>query len=209
MWAALAAPWQACLEEAWAAYRAGSVPIGAAIADASGAVVARGRNQVFEAWSGGRAIAGNRLAHAEMNALNLLDPATVDPGQCVLYTTTEPCPLCSGALRMVGIGRVAYASADSGSGGLALFDATHFMRRGRPVVSGPHDTALETLIVALHVAFALAPERREEYAWLLAAREETRPEGAALGRQLAENGLLGELVMGGAGAEEMVGRVMG
>ena len=209
MWATLAEPWRVCLEEAWAAYLAGSVPIGAAIADEAGRVVARGRNQVFELWSGGRAIAGNRLAHAETNALNVLDPASVDPRRCTLYTTTEPCPLCCGALRMVGIGRVAYASADSGSGGLALFDATAFMRRGQPEVEGPQDARLETLIVALHVAFALAPERREEYAWLIAAREETRPEGVALGRRLAEGGVLVELRERGVGVEEMVGRVMG
>jgi tRNA(adenine34) deaminase len=36
MWADLPAPWQACLEEAWAAYRAGSVPIGAVVTDGRG-----------------------------------------------------------------------------------------------------------------------------------------------------------------------------
>jgi tRNA(Arg) A34 adenosine deaminase TadA len=207
MWSALAEPWRVCLEEAWAAYAAGSVPIGSAIADDTGRIVARGRNRAFEPWAGGREIAGNRLAHAEMNALNLLDPASVDPGRCTLYTTTEPCPLCTGAIRMVGIGHVAYASADSGSGGLTLFAATPFMQRGQPTLTGPQDKRLETLIVALHVAFALAPARRAEYTWLIAARSETQPLGVDLGRRLDETGLLRNLHQQGATGAQMVEQI--
>jgi len=48
LWEALTVPWRACLEEAWAAYRAGSLPIGAAIADPAGSVIARGRNRIHE-----------------------------------------------------------------------------------------------------------------------------------------------------------------
>lgn len=207
MWSTLAEPWRVCLEEAWAAYVAGSVPIGAAIADEAGQIVARGRNRAFEPWVGGREIAGNRLAHAEMNALNLLDPARVNPGRCTLYTTTEPCPLCTGAIRMVGVGHVAYATADSGSGGLALFAATPFMQRGQPTLSGPGDERLEALIVALHVAFALAPERRAEYTWLIAARSKSCPHGADLGRRLHDTGLLRDLHHRRATAAEMVDHV--
>ena len=47
MWQSLSQPWRACLEEAWTAYRAGSVPIGAAITDGAGRVVARGRNRIY------------------------------------------------------------------------------------------------------------------------------------------------------------------
>lgn len=206
-WAELAEPWQTCLEEAWAAYRAGSVPIGAAVADGAGRTVARGRNVAFEPWAGGRRIAGNRLAHAELNALNLLDPGAAEPATCTPYTTTEPCPLCCGALRMVGIGRVEYASADSGSGGVALFDATPFMRRGRPEPIGPQDRGLDVLIVALHVAFALTPARRADYAWLVAAREETQPDGVALGRRLAEAGTPEALRAADADAATVVARV--
>jgi hypothetical protein len=99
---------------------------------------------------------------------------------------------------MVGIGHVAYASADSGSGGLTLFATPPFMQRGQPTLTGPQDKRLETLIVALHVAFALAPARRAEYTWLIAARSETQPLGVDLGRRLDETGLLRNLHQEGA-----------
>ena len=72
-WESLAAPWQCCLEEAWAAYGAGSIPIGAAITDQQGRILARGRNRIFEETAPGKLLCGHRLAHAEMNALIALD----------------------------------------------------------------------------------------------------------------------------------------
>jgi len=47
LWEGLDLPWQACVAEAWAAFCAGSLPIGAVIADAQGAIFARGRNRIF------------------------------------------------------------------------------------------------------------------------------------------------------------------
>lgn len=40
--------WRAVLELAWEAYLAGTIPVGAVVADADGRVVARGRNRIFE-----------------------------------------------------------------------------------------------------------------------------------------------------------------
>ena len=57
IWATLADPWRVCLEEAWTAYCAGSVPIGACITDATGSVLARGRNRIFEPPAGGDCLA--------------------------------------------------------------------------------------------------------------------------------------------------------
>src|SRR4051794_12741046 len=97
LWETLTPPWQACLEEAWAAYYAGSVPIGAVITDTAGQILARGRNRMGEQDAQGNTLYGHRLAHAEVNALLALDHTAVDPAACVLYSTTEPCPLCTGA----------------------------------------------------------------------------------------------------------------
>ena len=36
-----------CLSLAWEAYGAGTIPVGAALVDAEGAVVAEGRNRVY------------------------------------------------------------------------------------------------------------------------------------------------------------------
>jgi hypothetical protein len=40
VWHDLTPPWQSCIEEAWIAYCMGSLPIGTALTDASGKVVA-------------------------------------------------------------------------------------------------------------------------------------------------------------------------
>lgn len=41
-------PWRACFEGAWDAFVAGTIPVGAAVVAPGGAVVARGRNRIFE-----------------------------------------------------------------------------------------------------------------------------------------------------------------
>lgn len=46
--AQLSAPWRACLEQAWESFCHGSLPIGAAVIDANGQVVALGRNRLSE-----------------------------------------------------------------------------------------------------------------------------------------------------------------
>jgi len=68
-WRTLAFPWQACLEEAWLAYRAGSVPIGAVVTDTSGKILSRGRNRISESIADGGYLYGQTLAHAELNTL--------------------------------------------------------------------------------------------------------------------------------------------
>jgi hypothetical protein len=50
VWEELSEPWRACAEEAWEAYRRGSLPIGAVVTDALGNVLSRGRNRIHERW---------------------------------------------------------------------------------------------------------------------------------------------------------------
>lgn len=192
MWQHLAVPWQACLEEAWVAYRAGSLPIGAVVTDREGRIIARGRNRIFEAGAEGRHIYGHRLAHAEVNALNALDYATVDPTTCVLYTTTEPCPLCTGAIRVTRLRAVHYASHDPAGGSVDLFQANSYMRRSWVRVHGPEDRALEAVIMALHVVRGLERPQNERAAWqcVLEAWAAVVPAGVALGQALYASGEL-------------------
>ena len=189
-WAVLDTPWQSCLEEAWSAYTLGSIPIGAAITDQHGHVVARGRNRIFEASAPVGLLCGQRMAHAEMNALLALAWQDLEPATLVLYSTTEPCALCVGALRMTRIGEVRYAARDSAAGSIALLDATPFMRRGGLRVVGPSDPSLEALIVALHVEFSLRTGHYDRSSWVLATWQETVPRGVALGFDLLQSGLL-------------------
>ncbi len=188
-WASLAEPWQGCLAEAWAAYCAGSLPIGAVVTDAGGRIVARGRNRILEPTAEGSYLHGNLLAHAEMNALNAVDYTQVDRHLCVLWTTTEPCPLCTGAARMIGVQAIQYASRDAAAGSIDLLEANAFMRR-RPIQAiGPQRADLEAIIVALHVAVRL----REDGAlarWVVDAWDAVVPAGVALGRALYADALL-------------------
>jgi hypothetical protein len=73
-WNGLEEPWRVCLSLAWEAYGAGTIPLGAALVDATGAVVAEGRNRVYEPDAPPRQLANSLLGHAEVNALLALDP---------------------------------------------------------------------------------------------------------------------------------------
>ncbi len=161
--ARLAGPWQVCLEEAWAAYRAGSLPIGAVVVSTEGAIVGRGRNRIFESPTDhppATGLAGHRLAHAEINALLSVDHASLNLRECVLYTTLEPCALCVGAIRMLHIPRVRYAARDPIAGGLQLLNATPFMRQEVVEAQPLGHAELEAILVALHVDVQLALVRR-------------------------------------------------
>ena len=110
-WNGLEEPWRVCLSLAWEAYGAGTIPVGAALVDSEGAVVAQGRNRVYEHAAPPRQLANSLLAHAEVNALLALDPERRYEDH-VLYTALEPCLLCVGATVMTTVGRIRYAGAD-------------------------------------------------------------------------------------------------
>src|SRR5919201_3567017 len=99
VWLRLGRVWQAAIEEAWSAYAVGTVPVGAVLVDRDAAIVARGRNRIWDAGAGTQ-IGGTPLAHAEVNALLGLVGSSVDPRTLAIYTTAEPCPLCVGAIVM-------------------------------------------------------------------------------------------------------------
>ena len=118
-WLSLDEPWRVCLQEAWESWCAGSAGVGAVVLDASGAVIARGRNRRHDTRIDGArpSLPGTRIAHAEMCALAALPPGSYE--RCTLYTTFEPCLMCAGAIMIHHIGRVRYAAADP------LFDGMH------------------------------------------------------------------------------------
>lgn len=122
-WETLQSPWQAAFEEAWDAYRGGSIPIGAALADETGVVIARGRSRQWEHEAPAGHVCWSKLSHAELNAL--LQVSGHDHPNirgCVLYTTVEPCPLCMGALVMSNVRGLRFAARDgwAGSAGHSL-----------------------------------------------------------------------------------------
>jgi tRNA(adenine34) deaminase len=205
-WDTLSPPWQAALEQAWEAYRAGSLPIGAVVTTSEGHILARSRNRRFESSGPPGQLFGHRLAHAEINAYLALDHVQVDPRTCTLYTTLEPCPLCIGAIRMGSIGELRYAARDATSGSAELLVATPAMRYWSVRVVEPRDPALEVALVAMMVEATLRrlPDSNVQK-WLLDAWEAAIPEAAALGRslfasddllRLSDEGISAPLLMG-------------
>ena len=89
------------------AREAGEHPFGSLLADKDGNVL---REQLNGYKSGG----GDRTAHAERllaqwARVNLSDD---EIASCTLYTSAEPCAMCSGTIYWVGIGRVVFGLAE-------------------------------------------------------------------------------------------------
>ena len=224
MWDSLSPAWQACLEEAWAADCAGSVPIGAAVADANGQVVGRGRNRIADKRApqvtasddeqhGNRAVFNHDLAHAELNALLSLRLVDWDktlpnsPRQWVLYTTMEPCPLCLGAFYMSGLRQLHFAARDTYSGSVNLLGATPYLSRKPIQVIGPQPE-LEPLSVALAIETLLQGSSMERSQLACDQWRPTVPLGVALGKYLFDRQTLQQLRAAQATAAEMVSLVM-
>lgn len=206
LWERIAPPWRACIEEAWTAYRAGSLPIGAAITDRKGSILARGRNRIFEQDAEGQLLRGHRLAHAEMNALIALDLTGIHPHDCILYTTTEPCPLCTGAVRMMRLRELRYASRDGAAGSVDLLEANAYMRRGEVRVVGPENARLEAVLAAMLVEFALHQNDENTPSWVERLARDV-PAGAQLGRVLHASGELREWSADGVPVSGVVSRL--
>ncbi len=131
----------AAIELARRARENGNHPFGALLVDAAGDLVLEAENTVLTER--------DCTNHAE---LNLVRAASRRFGEatlrdCTLYTSTEPCAMCAGAIYWSGIGRVVFAlsgaalnaTVESNEGDLALSCREVFARGGRTVaVSGPH-----------------------------------------------------------------------
>jgi tRNA(adenine34) deaminase len=100
----------AALDEARLALETGDVPVGAAIVDASGEVIALGRNA--------REAQQDPTAHAEVLALRAA--ATFRRSWrltgLTLVVTLEPCTMCAGAISLSRVRRLYYGAADPKGG---------------------------------------------------------------------------------------------
>jgi tRNA(Arg) A34 adenosine deaminase TadA len=127
------------LEQAWEAFRNGSFPVGAALTDPSGNIVAVGRNRMGEGSAPDGRMRATGLAHAEMDVL-----AQLPLGDYVghtLFTTLEPCLLCRSAATMTHVGTVEYLAADSLCEGLdALPSINAHASRRYPSMRGPSES---------------------------------------------------------------------
>ena len=86
----------------------GNHPFGALLVDAAGNVLLEAENTVNTEH--------DCTGHAETNLVRLasrkFERAVLEG--CTLYTSTEPCAMCSGAIHWSGIGRVVFALSEDG-----------------------------------------------------------------------------------------------
>lgn len=115
-------------EQAWTSWQAGSLGIGAVLADVNDRVVATGRNRVLESGCDAP-LAGSLLGHAEMTAFAELGLRTARG--LTLYTTVEPCIMCTSAAIAMRVARVRYAASDPVFDGLEDLLAMHSYMDGR------------------------------------------------------------------------------
>jgi tRNA(Arg) A34 adenosine deaminase TadA len=118
----------------------GNHPFGAVLADEQGHVLLEAENTVITN--------NDCTGHAELNLMRAASQAFAPEvlARCTLYTSTEPCPMCSGAIFWGGVGRVVYGLSEEGLYALTG-DSPHklllscrevFARGGRPIeVLGP------------------------------------------------------------------------
>ncbi len=94
------------LKEAEEAGLAGERPIGAVIVH-DGQVIGRGHARHLGRTS--------KIAHAEMNALHQAEQYLCrnTHGNCVIYSTVEPCVMCLGAIVMADIDNVVFGLEDN------------------------------------------------------------------------------------------------
>lgn len=102
---------EALLRQSFAAARrareGGDHPFGSVLADRNGKVL-------MEQGNGYSSEGGDRTAHAERilasRAAKAFDIETLQG--CTLYTSAEPCAMCSGAIYWAGIGRVVFGQTE-------------------------------------------------------------------------------------------------
>lgn len=194
--------WQACLEEMWTAFCHGSVPVGAVFTDGTDAIVCRRRNRLNETDAPLPHMAGTRLGHAEMNVLVQI-PTNSYPnmGEGVLYTTLEPCPMCTGALVMSGVRHVRYGARDPEWGAMGLLTRAPLSRRAIRV-EGPHPV-IEIASLALSIVrFVDRPTPRSSD--FIRAFSKTSPIAGELAQQWLASGSLAHAVERGAPVEEVM-----
>ena len=97
------------LVEAELAAAAGELPVGCVIVH-DGTVLARARN-ACEARR-------DATAHAELLAIREASRALGDwrLGDCTLYVTLEPCPMCAGAIVQARVGRLVFGAPNPAQG---------------------------------------------------------------------------------------------
>lgn len=113
------------IELARANMESGGRPFGAVVVR-DGEIVARGVNQIQST--------NDPTAHAELTAIRAASRMLGSPdlSGCVVYASGHPCPMCMAAMRMAGIGEVAYAYSNEDGAPYGLSTAAIYADLAKP-----------------------------------------------------------------------------
>jgi tRNA(adenine34) deaminase len=181
-WANLPPLWQRAVELAWAAYGAGTTPVGAIVVDEGDREISTGVNARYGTVDDQFPPAGSHIAHAELIALSRLGSERAY-GDHTLYSTLEPCLLCVGAAVMTTVGCVRWAGVDPYGGATSQADDRNaHLRRRLTRFEGPENGPLGMFCAALHAEFSL---RRKPDGAVVAAYRAAAPDVVAAAQELA------------------------
>ena len=103
----------------------GGGPFGAVIVKDGDVIAAAGNSVTLD---------NDPTAHAEVNAIrracSLLDSFKLDG--CVIYCSSEPCPMCLGALYMAGVSRIYYGNTAADADRISFGDDFIYKEIERP-----------------------------------------------------------------------------
>ncbi len=90
------------IEQAKQAKAKGNLPYGCVLVDAAGQIILQAGNTIVSD--------NDCLAHAEINLIRTASQSCDNKilAQCTIYTSDEPCPMCTSAIYWSGIGRLVY-----------------------------------------------------------------------------------------------------
>ncbi|RUM96677.1 nucleoside deaminase [Pseudaminobacter arsenicus] len=113
------------IELARANIHEGGRPFGALVVR-DGQVVATGVNEMHAT--------NDPTAHAEMMAIRAASRklGSTDLGGCAVYASGHPCPMCMAAMRLAGVGKVAYAYSNEDGAPFGLSTAAIYAELKRP-----------------------------------------------------------------------------
>lgn len=105
---------QIAIKQAKLAADQGEVPVGAVLVDSTGLVKQVGHNQVIQN--------SDPTCHAEINVIRM-ECAILKNERLTgyrLFSTLEPCPMCSTAISLSRISELVYGASDEKSGGVTV-----------------------------------------------------------------------------------------
>lgn len=163
------------LEAAREGMAKGEVPIGAALFNGLGSLLASGHNRACET--------GDVTAHAEMDAFRKAAASGKEIGEgAILVSSLEPCVMCLGAAMEVGIDVVIYGLKAPADGGTERLQAPRSPENMLPRIRGEVRAAESRELFETWLSRVATPEQRPYVEQLLAETKENKSKDKTKGK---------------------------